>query len=330
MHPSLFTKLRLLGLVVCLNLAGCIGLEQTVELNPDLSGRAKVDLSMTNPIGGMLAAMTGDVLKEAPPEARAELDKLTESELARTFAKKVLQDARGVEAWEKVEFHSTPDHKVTFSGVAYFRDLNEFSVTAQAEESGPGNFSGLLRGERTADGKLRIGMPPAPAAPKRKGTPVPAAELAKAVAAMKEQWATMGGMAAMLMKDAHSLHRVRVGGEIETAQSWQRTSGDQAELKLEMSAVITSFSTLMEDEEFLRKTLSENGVDEQGMPVIDESVVNRLMFGTKGNPELLIKPGAPLFDYQAEVTRAQKEQTPELQKLIKEAAEGAEDSPFPF
>jgi len=158
---------------------------------------------------------------------------------------------------------------------------------------------------------------------------VPPAELDKAVEAMKEQWTTIGGMAAMLMKDARSIHRLRVSGKIENAHSWQQTSGDQAELKLEMSAVITSFSALMEDEAFIRKTLSEAG----GRARDASHRRSRRQPTHARRPR---KSGTPHQARRATLRLpgrsdpGQEGPAPELQKLIKEAAEAPAGSPFPF
>ena len=59
------------------------------------------------------------------------------------------------------------------------------------------------------------------------------------------------------------------------------------------------------------------------------------IYGGAASPKLVIKPGAASFDYAAEVAKAKANQSPELKKLLEEAANpaslpglpGAENAP---
>jgi len=95
MHTLLRSNLRILALAACLSFAGCIGLEQTIELNPDLSGRAKIELSMTNPMGGMLAAMTNSMLKEVPARSACRIGQAHGERGGSEFRRKSHQRCQG-------------------------------------------------------------------------------------------------------------------------------------------------------------------------------------------------------------------------------------------
>jgi hypothetical protein len=155
--------------LAAISAAGCVEGEQTFTLNPNGSGKVRIDVVMAPP--AEFAA--GPPVKEKPTLADARLQGL-----------RALLKTKGVAAWKDVSAAFTPDGRFRFAGTAYFDKLDRLEF----DNVGPflGSPFGLtLTGDKGGQLILAPKPPrngrPGPETPKLFGgrDRVPAEELAK-------------------------------------------------------------------------------------------------------------------------------------------------------
>lgn len=153
-----------------LGLSGCVEGEQTFTLNPDGSGKVRIDVVMAPP-----AEFVGGPPKKEPPTVEA----------ARLQSLGVLLKAQGVAAWKDVAASFAPDGRFKFAGTAYFDKLERLDFPNLGPLLGtqlaltPDKGGGLVLAKRPPRGPGA--GPPAPEAPSLFGGPgrKAAADLAK-------------------------------------------------------------------------------------------------------------------------------------------------------
>lgn len=87
----------------CLLTAGCVEATLTYTLNPDGSGKVKID-AVVPPWGGTAGPL---------------------DELVKDTLRHILQNSEGVTAWKEVSAELRDDGKVRFVGTGYFDDFND-------------------------------------------------------------------------------------------------------------------------------------------------------------------------------------------------------------
>ncbi len=102
--------------LAALGLSGCIEGEQTFTLNPDGSGKVRIDVVMAPP---------AEFLSGPAKKGRPTLDE------ARLSSLKAMLKGQGVTAWKDVAAGFAPDGRFKFAGTAYFDKLDrlEFQNT---------------------------------------------------------------------------------------------------------------------------------------------------------------------------------------------------------
>src|SRR5262249_54490055 len=105
-------RLRTATLVVLLLLsAGCYERDDKYTINPDGSGKCRVDVRL-----GLHESLTTHPTHERlPPQADA-----------RRVAMEILEVSKGVDAWRDVAYSLDRDGMVHFVGTAYFKNLADF------------------------------------------------------------------------------------------------------------------------------------------------------------------------------------------------------------
>jgi len=180
-------RLTLLVAAAAAFVGGCVETKQDVTLNPDRSGKARVEIVMSS----MPFAMTPS---EDPPDPKVR---------ARQFAKTVLDGSKGVETWTDVSYEMTEDNRTRFVGTAYFKDFLDMqlqsgemeNVTLKATEDG----GMLLRmNPQQSMGKIPGGRetPDAPEAPQPEMTEE---QMQQRLAAERAKWQQMKPMMMMTL-----------------------------------------------------------------------------------------------------------------------------------
>lgn len=316
LHLPLPPKQVRLGLALtALAVSGCLQVEQTILLNPDNSGKATIKATMTNP----MAAMMQGLAEQGGKEATEELSQRMGTEMAKSFAASMVNESKGIDAWDQVKYATTKEGGFTFEGVAYFPDLNELSTAASANAEGPGAMPALFRSEKSADGTWIIQGLPDPSDTKQapaRGKPVPPEEVDAKIKELRENWAAMEAIAAQVMKDSKAVLRIQVAGTIRECSGWKQTSPQSVTLELNTGDILTHLGTIINDDTALRQALLEGRVTEDGFPEPNFTQLRRLLFNGADKAEIVITPGAPLFDYAAETAKAKAAMSGQLKELL--------------
>ena len=129
------TVLLLVSLVTALLVTGCIDTRREFTINPDGSGKVKIDSRF-------------DL-----QEIRYSGKKMTDEQALNQQVGQIIQHSQGVSAWKDVAYKLEDDDvTVHFSGTAYFNDINKLMLYY--------NFSALsVKFEGSAENKtLKIGV----------------------------------------------------------------------------------------------------------------------------------------------------------------------------
>lgn len=304
-------------------LSSCIQFEEKVILNPDNTGKTRVTLVMPNPME-MMGAAVGEL---GGPDAAAEMP--SAEDMAKEMAQGILGEASGVDAWRDVSWGVTPDGKMRFQGVAYFRDFNEFS----AQGGGEGGMDMDIGTPKSSmrDGKwvIAIEMEEDAGDPAAAGPQIPADQIDAVIAQSRQQWEGQKQMMGMMLGGMRMEYRLKVAGTVDSVSGFTKHEENVAGIVMEGSKMIAAMEGLIADDEAMRKMMTEGSFDESGMPQPPDDQMMELLFGAPGPLEMVITPGAPLFDYDAEVAAAQAAMSDELKQMIEAgkaaAAEGGDD-----
>ncbi len=287
---------RLCWVVMGLSLSSCLQIEQTITLNPDNSGKALIQISMINPMGGLIQG-TPD---QATGEIAGPLAQAMAAEMVKGFADGIVRDSQGIDTWHQVHYGTTKEGRFNFEGVAYFPDFNAFSITTTAGKSG--SLPALFRSERLANGKWVVRA--LSDEPKTENTPIPAGEIDAKIKEVRENWAAIEAIAAPMMKDAKAVVRLQVAGNIQECAGWKLSSAHTATFETDVNHILTGLGALIQDDTAVRKAMTEGRVNGEGLPQPDFGQLRKLLFDDEDKAELVIDPGEPLFDYSAEVAAA--------------------------
>lgn len=100
--------------LACLSALGCVEGDETFTLNPDGSGKVKVDVVMTPPFDPF------------GPQPKPNEDESLDDMLRRVL--RPLLTSPGISAWKDVSASFAPDGRLKFAGTAYFKKLSELNL----------------------------------------------------------------------------------------------------------------------------------------------------------------------------------------------------------
>lgn len=299
------TSLRPLILpIVCIGglffLTGCIQKTFDITVNPDLSGKAKVEIKM--PAMGKIR-----MDNSGPQDNKAK---------AKEAAAGVIENSEGVDAWKDVSYELSPEGKAVFRGTAYFKTLKDLKIAAGTIKSNDETLIFL----KQADGNLFIKMKE-----EGKDEPAPGAsgdqmqlsdeELKVALEAFRAQWGAMKPMMEGVLKEMKESYTFRWKGTLGKNNNFKINSDGSITIVKDGEAILNAMDQLINDDEWVKKQVeAKRDIQKQG-PKFDDTL-NGVLFGSPGPVEALVKfDGAPAFDYQAEVTEARK-QKDQISKLL--------------
>jgi hypothetical protein len=307
----------------------CIQSDQNTTVNPDGSGKftmtAAVDMGA---IMGMLNQGGEGGLK---PKDDPMQEMLT----------KIVTESKGVDVWSEAKIEKGSDGKSKVVVTGYFKDIAKLQLgnpMGGDKDGGPG--LGVYTSKKDADGNwiLAMDMDSAKKAAKgaAKGEDEPKEkkkltdeEFQQKLLEMKQGITMMKGMMGAIMANAKIGSTTTVGGEIKDYGLFEKVDAKTAKLDMLPSKMFDGLEKLMEDPEKARAII-ESGEDPMAMmsgkgaeKFMDDMM--GAMIGRKGEPRLIIKPGAPVFDYEAESTKAKSNQSPELKELLKKAKDSSAD-----
>jgi len=292
----LISKLsRVLLVLAVTSILGCVEEKNEYTINPDGSGKVAYSVTFT-PTHFNLNEKEPDLQNQIIPEIE-----------------KILQQSKGVDVWKNISYKLTDDGDIHFTGTAYFPDINKLNIRA-------GGFSKNmnLNFSRDQSGRITIEMQK-DSDSKNKDTKVNVPELSEAELAQKVKEAKfqykrskpmMLGMLGTLKIDT-LLH---LPGNIEEISNFKKINNTTAQVKLEGSRMIEVMDKTMADDDWLKQQIRAGKTPLKDGP--DDLVFNEMLFGQKAPVRVVLQSGSkPLFDYNAQVTDAQKNYKNMLEEL---------------
>ncbi|HUF60462.1 MAG TPA: hypothetical protein VMN36_00175 [Verrucomicrobiales bacterium] len=297
--------LTLAGTAAVLSVTGCVETEETWTLNPDGSGKVSYHMKMINAASALGDSLQG--LGEA----------LDPKEIAKTQAKQLIENSDGIDAWSDVHYEVGDDGKLHFRGTAYFSDLSKVKI-------GDTELSGVTQLSQTKDGNLKLAF-----AFPEKEDPVEDedaaepdlsdAEIRQQVADLKGQWIFAKGIMTAVLNEMKSKSNLKLPGEIVSFQTFQKKSDREVTLEITGANIIQAMDKMMSNDEVLIESLRKgiNPLDnaEGGIPFEPEQFMDEILGGEE-LPEVVFKPGEPLFDFAKEIEEARKNPGPAFKELI--------------
>ena len=280
-------KLRqfLAGILLPLLLASCYETKQEFTLNPDGSGKVVHECAFQN-VNLMNDDLAGeDALKDA--------------------VRRLIENSKGVDAWSDVSFKQLDDGRIWFRGTAYFRKLGDLEIQDQSMMEFEWNPE--------ADGKAVLSMRMKQddedndeATNKELNDEQRAAKIREERAQFRQSKPMLSAMMATLKQNVS----FKLPGTFTESSNFSRGTMGTLDLAFCGTKMVEAMETLIEDDEWMLA----NGFDQQDSPEFDGKLA-ALVFGEEAPVQATVSNATkPLFDYAAEVARAQKE----AEKLAKQ------------
>ncbi|HLY73519.1 MAG TPA: hypothetical protein VKU80_05310 [Planctomycetota bacterium] len=291
--------LPVLAAILALALAGCLDQDNEFTLNPDGSGKVRIKC--------VAAPVSFNLGKEKSPE-----------ELLKQNVRETLENSAGVDAWSDVVAGLRDDGKMSFTGTAYFKDIEQLKLKVMGvSSSGPELV--VTRGKGTLTVQC-IGekKEPKPAEPPGNMTED------QIKARMKEERAKYQQGKLMMesfLKDVKFHTRVNLPGALGEVHNFKKVGVNSVEIAFEGAKLLKVLETLVMDDAFLRKSILE-GRDLTTSGPDDETVIVEKLFGEKAPISASTQgPLKPVFNYEVEAAPARKN-LPEILKKYGAASAG--------
>jgi hypothetical protein len=279
-------KLVLLPCVAFL-LASCYETKQEITLNPDGTGKMRLESSFQS---------VNLVDQDASPE-----------EALQAAAGRIVNQSTGVDVWDDVSFKQLDDGRIHFTGTAYFKkidaveipNLSMFDFKWSHDATGKGTLTMVMKKSDESDED------------KKEKPAMTDAEKAKKIKEERAKFQQSKPMMAAMLGGLKQSVDFRLPGNIVKSSNFKRGALGTLGLTFEGTKMIEAIEKLMADDAWLAK----NGFDPQNAPEMDDQFCG-LLFGEKAPVAATVEGGKkPLFDYAAETAAARKG-TEALQKKL--------------
>lgn len=257
-------------------LASCYETKQEITLNPDGTGKMRLESDFQNVhIGNQ---------DESPEEA------------LQAAAGRIINNSKGVDVWDDVSFKLLDDGRMHFSGTAYFTkiesvvipNLSMFEFKWTRDDSGKGNLSMVMKkSDQSA---------------KKEQTPLNDEDKAKKIKQERAKFQQAKPMMTAMLSGLRQTVDLRLPGKIVASSNFKQSPQGTLSLTFEGGRMIEAIDQLMADDEWLGKY----GFDPQKAPEMDDKLCGLLFGETAPVSASVTAATRPLFDYAAETAAARK------------------------
>jgi len=294
-------------------LTGCLTQEQTYHLNPDGSGKLELTMSVDTSMMGALGGGGG-----------------SGADMGKEVALQLLRGTQGIDTWADLTHETAADGKTKVTATAFFKDVNKVQMSA-GERAG-GASAGALKSSRTGDAwTVSIGLTgdsgpesasakPATAETTPSGSTLSSELLKAAMQQAKAQWEASKSLVAPMVENAKVTTTVKAGGTIKEHIGFTKVDDQTASMSFGGTKVISAIDSLMNNEAIMQEALA--GGDVMGVlrnPKLMQKTIMESLTDGQGLPKMTLTPGAPVFDYAAEVAKAKDAQSDAFKALLAEA-----------
>ncbi len=275
---------RLLGIVIMgLVLTGCLDTKQEFWLNPDGTGKVRVEAVLSRiDLGGG---------QDADPEVKAKSTVLDE-----------LQKAEGVEVWSDVAYEALDDGQVKFQGTAYFTDISQLRFHNAGMKLSLYDTIDV----QSQSGQTIVTISSSDKDKKKKAQKPKQLTEEEIDAEIRKAKAEFGKMSMMLnvMATLRIQRIVHTSGAVQSVTNMEKLSDQSVAFDFRGEKMIEVFNQLIEDEDYMREMLRAGRHPVKDGPEGDDQF-NQMIFG-EAAPVTATFAGSEsnLFDYRAEVAAA--------------------------
>lgn len=282
-------------------IAGCVEATLTYTLNPDGSGKVKVDAVLPARFGEFVSATGGEEpkQKQREPETAAQLD-----EMLKDTVTDILEDSEGVTAWKNVSAEFRDDGKVHFVGTAYFDDLDELDL-----ENIPALSPNLIRSE---DRALTLVLEEDDSdksdedEPERKRDPrkMSDAELDRYILLQRAQYQRSRGMLVAALTEMEIESVFQLPGPVGEVRVFERLDDKSVSTRLKGKQVLDAVDQFMaHDNAWFRRRIRQKG--RVTFPEADQ--LKKFGLNLDDAKATVPAPKEPQFNYEKELAAARKE-----------------------
>ena len=293
MYRTTLYALLLLGLLA----GGCLPdpfeLKQHITLNPDGSGKAKFDLHVV----GSPQEVDVPGLKKAVHKA----------------AQDFVAECEGVDAFADLRYELSKDARVHITGTIYFRDISDFTLgsdlspTAEWVKTEDGGRMLRVTGLTTMGDDCENDPSTRPAREHKPTDREIASELLAARMVCQQKRPLLIAIAAAVNFDV----TYHLPGKLRQLGAFQQAGPRQVRLAFGGQEAIKRLDSFVKTGK-----LPARAVRAGKKPLDTEQLEGLLYFGKPGRPEVTVAgPFKPLFDYEAEASKAKKAMPAMFRKL---------------
>lgn len=267
-------------------LASCYETKQEITLNPDGTGKMRLDSRFQN-----VNIMNDDELPEDAMQAAVA---------------RIINDSKGIEVWDEVSFEPLDDGRIHFMGTAYFKKIDAVEIQNLSL------FEYRWTPEAPDKATLSLKMKPSDQPAEKKEQPeLNAEQTAKKIKEERAKFQQSKPMLTAMVGNLKQSVDFRLPGKVVAHSNFKKRPQGTLGITFEGSRMIEAIEQLMADDAWL----GEHGFDAMKTPQMDDQL-SGLLFGEKA-PISASVAGAnqPLFDYAAE-TAAAKKNVAALQKKL--------------
>jgi hypothetical protein len=260
-------------------LASCYETKQEITLNPDGTGKMRLESSFQNVNFGNQ--------DDSPEEA------------LQAAVGRIVNDSKGVDVWDDVSFKQLDDGRIHFTGTAYFKKIESVEIPNLSMF----NFKWTPDGKGKADLALTMKKSDHPMEEEKKEQPPMTAEQkAKKIKEERAKFQQAKPMMSAMLGGLKNSVEFRLPGSITASSNFKRTPLGTLGLTFEGGRMIEAMEKLMADDVWLEK----NGFNPQKAPEMNDEFCG-MIFGEKAPVSATVSDAKqPLFDYAAETAAARK------------------------
>lgn len=291
---------RILGrtvLVVAtiLAVAGCYEIETEITLNPDGSGKARIDAVF-------------------PPAARATrgAKKVSDEQMIKSTIVDLIENSEGVEAWRDVSYEFNEAGRIRFRGTAYFKHISHFRLhnLGVVERS-------LLR-DSNSDLLLRLTRrePEDQTDTEEIGqNTLSEIEITEKIESAKMEYQRGKPVLNAFLRDFRMTEIFHFGGRIKLVRNFTRDKRGSVRIGVTGKRLLQVLDTFAKDDSWWRKQIL-SGSDFANGRFADDLDFNEALFGKRAPITLVLCDWTgPLFDYGTEVRSAKNQSEKTLKGL---------------
>jgi hypothetical protein len=287
--------------VLSLALAGCLDLDDEFTINPDGSGKVRIKC--------VSAPVNFDLTEKKSPE-----------EIMKKSVRETLEQSAGVDAWSGVQASLRDDGKMSFTGTAYFKDIEQLRLKVMGATSTVSEL--VFKKEQDAVSVELTGEKKEEKAPEPPGT-LTEEQLKDRMKEQRAKYQQSKPMMEAFIKDVKFHNRINLPGTLGEVHNFKKAGPSSVELSFDGASLLKVMEGLVMDDAFLRKSILEGRDLNQSGPGSDGAFMEKL-FGENAPIKAMTKgPLKAAFNYEAEAAPARKN-LPELLKKY-----GASPTPIP-